>query len=412
VIGEPRSIDAPGGWQLDTANDNARTFDTLTSGSTVEMTFFPRPLSPDLLRAALGGPNIAADPFWVTNSMALAGFAGNTYSLPKINYSLAPQMQLPEAEKDFLIETAHNIVGDFATYYEAAVILQNYFRNLANFTYNTQPPPPNSGYLVRDFMESREGYCVHFATAMVMLSRAIGIPARMAVGFQPGFRDDAGSWVVTERDTHAWAELFFGPQVGWVAFEPTPASVSGSAPTYTITSTVDGYLPTDYEVDYLEFWNVGAASHPSVPGAPEVPQLAESGIPEFVETHRSGVGVGITALVVIAGLMAIWYAKQRRNRVFDDEFALSKATQSLAKRGIAIHAATTPRQLPNLVAASWADKYQSPPPSNLISGMQVIANSVEKTRYRGVENSLDGEDLRAALKQVTKARPIRPAKAN
>ena len=67
---------------------------------------------------------------------------------------------------------------------------------------------------------------------MVMMARAKGIPARMALGFLPGTQEE-GLYTVRSSDAHAWPELYF-PGAGWLRFEPTPAVRTGSAPTYTI----------------------------------------------------------------------------------------------------------------------------------------------------------------------------------
>src|SRR5690606_24932348 len=69
--------------------------------------------------------------------------------------------------------------------------------------------------------ESRLGWCEQIASSLVVMARAVGIPARLAVGFAPGEWDDVGNrFVVRERDAHAWAEVWF-PDAGWVAFDPT-----------------------------------------------------------------------------------------------------------------------------------------------------------------------------------------------
>ena len=79
-------------------------------------------------------------------------------------------------------------------------------------------------FLLRD----HKGYCEQFASAMAMMARVVGIPSRVSVGFLPGEQDEDG-WKVSIRDMHAWPELYFA-NYGWVRFEPTPASVTGTAP--------------------------------------------------------------------------------------------------------------------------------------------------------------------------------------
>jgi transglutaminase-like putative cysteine protease len=122
---------------------------------------------------------------------------------------------------------------------DVARSIQDYLRG-PDFTYSEEladdtaegvaPEEP----LVR-FLETRRGYCVQFASAMIMLSRAAGIPARMAVGFLPG-SPDGDERVVRVDDAHAWPELFF-PRLGWVRFEPTPGVRSGGGPSYAIEPT-------------------------------------------------------------------------------------------------------------------------------------------------------------------------------
>jgi transglutaminase-like putative cysteine protease len=86
---------------------------------------------------------------------------------------------------------------------------------------------------MRNFLlNDRKGYCEQFASAMAMLARVVGIPSRVSVGFLPGEQDQDG-WKVSIRDMHAWPELYFA-NYGWVRFEPTPASVTGSAPPWTV----------------------------------------------------------------------------------------------------------------------------------------------------------------------------------
>jgi hypothetical protein len=67
----------------------------------------------------------------------------------------------------------------------------------------------------------QRGYCDYFASAMVVMARSVGIPARLAVGYAMGhYHSQQGAYVVTEKDAHAWPELYF-PDYGWIPFEPT-----------------------------------------------------------------------------------------------------------------------------------------------------------------------------------------------
>ena len=137
---------------------------------------------------------------------------------------------------------AADITKDSTNQYEQAVALQNYLRDSANFTYDTSVSPVDGGDAVSKFLDDRHGYCVQFATTMVMLSRSMGIPARLAVGFLGGQLGADQVWTVRSGEAHAWPELYF-PGQGWVRFEPTPAVQSGAAPGYTVANSDPGNVP-------------------------------------------------------------------------------------------------------------------------------------------------------------------------
>jgi hypothetical protein len=84
--------------------------------------------------------------------------------------------------------------------------------------------------------ETRRGYCQHFAGAMALMLRYLGIPARVAAGFTSGTYKD-GTWAVTDHDAHTWVEVWFRGY-GWLPFDPTPgrgqldASYTASSPSF------------------------------------------------------------------------------------------------------------------------------------------------------------------------------------
>lgn len=128
---------------------------------------------------------------------------------------------------------AQQVVTDAGaqTPYQQAVALQNWLRDPAEFVYSTVIAPPQTTDAVWDFLNDRQGYCVQFATAMVVMARSLGIPTRVAVGFLPGEVNDDGVGEISPHDAHAWPQLLF-PEMGWVRFEPTPAVRTGDAPSY------------------------------------------------------------------------------------------------------------------------------------------------------------------------------------
>ena len=115
---------------------------------------------------------------------------------------------------------ALRVAGRATTPYGAAAALQRWFRSSGGFRYTNRPP---SSSLDAFILRTHAGYCQHFAGAMALMLRYLGVPARVAVGFSSG-RYDAkrGVWRVTDHDAHAWVEAWFRGY-GWLPFDPTPS---------------------------------------------------------------------------------------------------------------------------------------------------------------------------------------------
>ena len=100
-------------------------------------------------------------------------------------------------------------------------------------------PAANQPALVQFVTQTKRGYCQHFAGAMALMLRYLGIPARVAAGFTSGSYDaDSHEWTVTDHEAHDWVEVYF-PGWGWIPFDPTPgrgtldARYSSTSPEFT-----------------------------------------------------------------------------------------------------------------------------------------------------------------------------------
>lgn len=99
----------------------------------------------------------------------------------------------------------------------------------------------------------REGYCVHFATALALMLRAQKVPCRIATGFHVSEYDaEKGRFVVRNSDAHAWVEVWYGPQAGWVAADPTPEESDAPLPEGTPVATNEKKEPPKPEVPKSE----------------------------------------------------------------------------------------------------------------------------------------------------------------
>ncbi len=123
------------------------------------------------------------------------------------------------------IELASEIVqrANAQTPYDKAKAIETWLRS--NMVYNESIPEPPEGQDPVDWFlfSIKQGYCNYYASAMVVMLRTMGIPARMAAGFAEGtWNDQEQAFVVQERDAHTWVEVYF-PGYGWIEFEPTAA---------------------------------------------------------------------------------------------------------------------------------------------------------------------------------------------
>lgn len=121
--------------------------------------------------------------------------------------------------------------ADDSAFARARTIEQHLARG---YTYDLRAPSTWPDELVEGFLfKTRRGYCYHFASAMVLMCRTLGIPSRLAVGYTrgetKGTEDDL--YIVRGEDAHAWPELYID-NLGWVAFEPTPGMGEETAQTF------------------------------------------------------------------------------------------------------------------------------------------------------------------------------------
>ncbi|OKK19795.1 transglutaminase [Streptomyces sp. CB00455] len=135
----------------------------------------------------------------------------------------AEYTKLPDNLPPVVADTARSVTKGAKDDYSRAVALQDFFAVNGGFRYNTKTASGTGPDAVARFLADKEGFCIHFAFSMAAMSRSLGIPARVAVGFTPGEKQSDGSVDVSMRDAHAWPELYF-EGVGWTRFEPTPRS--------------------------------------------------------------------------------------------------------------------------------------------------------------------------------------------
>lgn len=115
---------------------------------------------------------------------------------------------------------AREITEAAPTPYAAALLIEGYLKT--QFLYRLGVTPTPGADPLEDFLfTQKQGHCEYFAGSMAVLLRTLGIPSRVATGFQKGEWNNIGRfYTVRQRDAHAWVEAYF-PESGWVSFDPS-----------------------------------------------------------------------------------------------------------------------------------------------------------------------------------------------
>lgn len=137
-------------------------------------------------------------------------------------------LQLPPTLPPRVADLARRYAAGARNPYEVARNIEQSLSTGYTYRLRTTPPLPGTDFVDQFLFQRKTGFCVHFASAMVILCRTLGLPARFVTGYLPGRTDDSGLvHEVRVADSHAWAEVYLDG-FGWVSFDPTPPLSSDS----------------------------------------------------------------------------------------------------------------------------------------------------------------------------------------
>jgi transglutaminase-like putative cysteine protease len=200
--------------------------------------------TPDIVTVEAKRPVFRGDAYEVRSSLATITEAelrqaGTDYP----QWVIERYLQLPDQITPRTVELALRFRQDLDNPYDIALAVTEYLRTY-EYSEIIDAPPPNREVVDWWLFDYGKGFCQYYATSEVILLRILGIPARYAVGYaegelQDGDEGDAaglprtardenidagGVYVVRQRDSHAWPEVYF-PGTGWVEFEPTASQL-------------------------------------------------------------------------------------------------------------------------------------------------------------------------------------------
>jgi hypothetical protein len=337
-------------------------------------------------------------------ALAVQPTAEQLSGLPPIPGRFLDLLELPADLPPLVRDLAREVTADAVDNYGRAVALQQWFREDGDFAYDLSVDPGNGTDDLVAFLTDRSGYCEQYAATMAIMARVLGIPSRVAVGYLRGEEQQPGFWVVGAQDAHAWPELYFDT-VGWVRFEPTPGSRTGSPPAYTLPEGASEQTPQD-----LPGAQDGEVSEPP---ARALAPLPEEGLGQGGAALRPGSWpVVLTVLVVLALLLLPFAAGlvSRRRRwsqagqdpVRQAEAAWAQVQDSALEVGYPGGGGETLRQAAAALATTAAL------PSGDVERLRGVAQATERARFSA--RPPDPEGLREdadALRGVLLARVSR-----
>jgi transglutaminase-like putative cysteine protease len=178
-------------------------------------------------------------------------------------------LQLPPSLPNRVGDLAQEIAKDELTDYGVARAIERYLSESFPYTTDTPETPRGEDFVDYFLFELQEGYCVYYATAMTVMCRAMGLPARYVEGFAITNNRIDDFYYATGEQAHAWTEVYLDG-FGWVQFEPTAGftrSFYGTYRTYRdpTSPSADPEDPWESEQPY--------SPSPSVSVSPSAPPV-------------------------------------------------------------------------------------------------------------------------------------------
>lgn len=237
---------------------------------------------------------------------------------------------LPPQVPATIVDLTASVTSGATSDGQKAQAIESWLADSSRFSYSLDAAPAAGLAAMESFLTNEHsGYCVHFATSMALMARLAQIPARVAIGFTPGYQQLDQGFQVTNHHMHAWPELYFD-DLGWIRFEPTPST--GGDGNVDLTSTTNTEAndpapstrssPEPHQPPTVQPSAQESATLP--PGQGESDQEDQEGTGETPENGKarpvrigplSGIGVAGMALLTLTALPAATRRIRRARRL-------------------------------------------------------------------------------------------------
>ena len=224
---------------------------------------------------------------------------------------LSRYTQLPENLPQRIRDLAQDVAGDLDNPYDQARTIERFLRQYP-YSLEIEPAPASIDPVDYFLFDLQSGYCDYYASAMVVLARSLGLPARIAVGFLSQPPDEIGMQTIRQSNGHSWAEVYFAGY-GWVEFEPTAGFTS------------------PHDVAYEQDWGTRPPEDFVHDFGETAPLPERDPIQRPIDWKTILTRVGMVVFIAV-GIGAFWLWQQRRVEAEDSVLKIYGRLQSQAQK--------------------------------------------------------------------------------
>jgi len=298
------------------------------------------------------------------------------------------------------------------TDYEKTQAVYQYLKSVGK--YSLSPPDCPAEYdIIAYFLlvvNPKRGHCEFFSSAMTVMLRTLGIPARVVTGYAPGFYSfTRNRYIIREKDAHAWVEVYF-PETGWVEFDPTPNNrwASANEKISQMVASTSNFINELYVYDPKTFYN-----NRIKPITPKVDSIIislatrlDKATPEWLKIHYPLI-IAISLILIAALLVATHLKRMRANA----KARLLSSTRSyywdlvrtVKKKGIHVPSGETPYEVLMTIKKCFSDSYE--PAHNFMQDFWIVNFGPEYMHGDALKKIRT--DYREAISSLRKNHPVK-----
>ncbi len=313
---------------------------------------------------------------------------------PPVDEAFAGYLRKTEGLSDEVGSLARRLTANTTTRYDKVAALM---AHLEDFAYTTnleasqrvrEGADPLEGFL----FDTQAGHCEYFATALAVLGREVGVPTRIVNGYYGAHYNTLGDfYAVRQADAHSWVEVWFGPDAGWITFDPTPPggrTAGDDAPLFPAVNEAVDALRNAY-LEYVIDYNLGK----------QLALLEGLGMRNSGGSHPRMDWRGVAGWLAGAGALvgaALWWRRRRRPRLPEAQRIYANVLRALARQGLHRTPTESPSRFADRLAPSFEDA----------SALLRFAERYEAIRF-GRSSATGLGALREAAAEVVRLTPRR-----